>query len=76
LSRTIKFIDSAVFFVVFYYFFFDSIIKKRGDVYIYNSDILERAKSAFKNAKKTIGKSIRGGIKFFDFKEEMLKAFV
>lgn len=75
-SRTITFIDSAVFFVVFYYFFFDSIIKKRGDVYIYNSDILERAKSAFKNAKKTIGKSIRGGIKFFDFKEEMLKAFV
>jgi len=75
-SRTIEFLDSAVFFVVFYYLFFDSIIKKRGDVYIYNSDILKRAESAFKKAKETIGKSIRGGIKFFDFTKELLNVFV
>ncbi len=75
-SRAIEFLDSAVFFVVYYYFFFDSIIKKRGDVYIYNSDILKRAKSAFKKAKETIGKSIRGGIKFFDFTKELSNVFV
>jgi len=75
-SKRIEFLDAAVFFVIFYYFFFKSLVRKKGDEYIYNSDILKRAHSAFKKAKKAIsGFGLTGRIKFFNFTEELSNAF-